>query len=149
MDLLHASFVINLNTLREEKKIWLCLAFVSGERLLRAAEKEIVGPNSKRFRGAFHYIRASKSRVHQGKGCGTAGRNMWIPGYLYRPRLIYEFRLTFRNRRAEFLESVSTLSIIFAAPTNFLFDTLRSKLVPIRTILLRVLCFFFFLSFVL
>lgn len=70
--------------------------FVSGERLLRAAEKEIVGPNSKRFRRAFHYIRASKSRVHQGKGCGTAGRNMWIPGYLYRSRLIYDFRLTFQ-----------------------------------------------------
>lgn len=78
------SLVINLNTLPEGKKknIWLCLAFVFVERLLRAAEKEIVGPNSKRFRRAFHYILGSKSRVHQGKGCC---RNMWIPGYLYRP----------------------------------------------------------------
>lgn len=68
--------MIDLNALPEGKKVWLCLAFVSGERLLTAAKKEIVGPNSKRFRRAFHYILTSKSRVHQGKGCGTAGRNM-------------------------------------------------------------------------
>lgn len=72
LDLLHASFVINLNTLREEKKkSGFVSAFVSGERLLRAAEKEIVGPNSKRFRAAFHYPKVEFTRAKDAAGiCG-------------------------------------------------------------------------------